>query len=55
MGAQFFHSGAPNSIEIDNQKYSRVPSDILYSGPPYWETVGPGAIVDFKFFIGFKF
>ena len=55
LGAQYFPSGAPPKIDIDNQEYSRIPRDILYSGFPFWETVGPGAIVDFKLFFGFKF
>ncbi len=55
LGAQYFPSGAPRKIDIDNQEYSRIPRDILYSGFPFWETVGPGAIVDFKLFFGFKF
>ncbi len=55
LGAQYFPSGAPSNIEIDGQEYSRVSNDIMYSGPPFWETVGPGAIVDFKLFIGVKF
>jgi hypothetical protein len=55
LGIQYFRSGAPPTVVIDNQEYSRIPNDILYSGPPFWETFGPGAIVDFKLFIGLKF
>jgi len=43
------------TVVVDNQEYSRISNDIMYSGPPFWETFGPGAIVDFKLFIGLKF
>lgn len=54
FGVQYFPSGAPHKISIDGTEYSRISSDITYSGPPYWESFGPGAILDFKLFIGFK-
>jgi len=55
LGIQYFRSGAPPTVVVDNQEYSRISNDIMYSGPPFWETFGPGAIVDFKLFIGLKF
>lgn len=55
LGGQYFPSGAPHKISIDGTEYSRISNDILYSGPPYWYTFGPGTIIDFKLLIGFKF
>lgn len=55
MCAQYFPTGTPRDITINGVEYSRVSSDILYSGPPYWYSFGPGTIIDFKLFIDFKF
>ena len=53
LGLQYFPAAAPNTIIHNGTEYSRKPTyDIEI---PFWEGVGPGAVVDFSFLIGVKF